>query len=188
MSRSKIVVGGALAAAVFLGGCSGGSIAGTPTPATSGAATSSASTGDGPGASLAAVLPCALLTNTEAASLGLLAGQPEDFGKKRQCQFRDVSKPSPVTGNVTIDPVFGFDQLRTPPNTDEAGIRKLTVDGRRVNYYPNADGTLCTVNIEVNKTEVVFVQTSLRQAATPAPVCSITEKMVGFVLPRMPKK
>ncbi|GAA2812066.1 DUF3558 family protein [Crossiella cryophila] len=188
MTQSKIAIGGVLLAALVLGGCSGGPVVGTPTPATSSGTSTSGSTGDGPGASLAAVKPCELLTNPEAASLGLNAGRPEDFGKKRQCQFRDVSVPQPVTGNVTIDPVFGFDQLRTPPDTDETGIRKLTVDGRRVNYYPANGGTLCTVNIEVNKTEVVFVQTTLRQANTPGPVCSITEKMVGFVLPRMPKK
>lgn len=181
-------MGASLLAALVLGGCSGGPVQGTPTPGTSSATTSATAGGDGPGASLTGVEACSLLTNTEAATLGMPAGQPETFGKKRQCEFRDLTKPLPVTGSVTIDPVFGIDQLKTPPETDESGVRKLTVDGRRVNYYPTTDGRLCTVNIEVNKTETVFVQTTLRQANTPAPVCTISEKAVGFVLPRLPKK
>ncbi|MGW0516870.1 DUF3558 family protein [Crossiella sp. NPDC003009] len=188
MTQSKIAVGGAVLAALALGGCSGGSVAGTPTQATSAAATSSAAAGDGPGASLAQVDTCTLMTNTEAATLGLPAGRPDNLGKQRECEYSVADTPTPVSGSVTIDPISGIDQLKTPPGTDEAGIRKVVADGRRVNYYPAKSGTLCTVNIEVNKRETVYVQVSLRFAGTEQPPCTLAEKAVGFVLPRMPKK
>lgn len=89
---------------------------------------------------------------------------------------------------MTINPRVGIDSLQAPGNTDEAGIKKTTVDGRRVQYFPGKTGIICTSNIEVNKREHVTVQATLDKANTSEPVCAVVEKMINLILPKMPKK
>lgn len=178
LTRTLVACGAGLTLAVTA--CSGETGKATPAP-TSAAATSSTG-GTSAAGVLTGIEPCDLLTDAEAASLGLGApGEPDEVGNADTCLWSQSGNGGVTAG---VRPDQGFDDL------DYAGdptspVRLGEFEGVKIES-PNGGKGTCHVVIRVSDSASVQVVAQLKATSTDtAAACERATKAAELIAPKL---
>ncbi|OLR92052.1 DUF3558 family protein [Actinokineospora bangkokensis] len=171
-------------AAVAAMGADGPPRAGAPTTAGPGTGAPGAPpTSPGAATPLADLDPCAVLSDTARADLGVDgAPQPQRSASGRLCRWLvhdDPAVPDGYALGVSVFPGLGLDQV-----VASSGKAQLTIGTRRAVRSLRAGGSVCAVSVEITPTSRIDVQAT--SGSDGAAMCPTAERAARLLEPGFP--